>query len=393
MSKINDILEICLQEIENGADVDTVLFQHPENAEELRPILEAAVQARSAAVPNPSTDVMRRGRAKVLQQAALMREAQVQPSRRLWSVPLRRALVSLAVIAVLFVGSTRLVHASSTTLPGDNLYPVKRTWEDLRVMLTFNTQARTALEVEQENERLDELNDLFAKGRSAPVDFAGTVTAQNGDLWLVAKIPVLISAQTETGSQQIKVGDAIHITGYTQADGNVLANRVELLPAGMPLPDIDDDHVPSGQNSLDGQNEGQNNSNETEDASGKGSGDQSPKASETKSPEDEADPRTSSMNGIVDSINGSQLVVNNQSMDISGAQVNGTPRVGTVANVEGYYDANGVFIVTKIEFGSSGSSSGGSSDKNGSKDGGGSNSGSNDDGGDDGSSSGSGGDG
>src|SRR5512133_721983 len=196
-----DVLEICLQEMENGADLDAILRRYPEYADELRPILETSVEAKSLAVPDPSTEVVRRSRTKVLQQAAQMREAQVRPSRRMWSVPLRRALVSLAVIAILFIGTNGLVHAASTTLPGDNLYPVKRTWEDVSVLLTLNTKARMALEVDHENERLDELNNLFAERRSASVDFAGTITSQNGDLWLVSKIPVLISAQTDLGTQ------------------------------------------------------------------------------------------------------------------------------------------------------------------------------------------------
>src|SRR5512145_1343366 len=111
MSNLYDILEVCLQEIENGADVDTVLFRYPEFADELRPILEVSVKAKSIAVPEPPADAVRRGRAKVLQHAAELREAKVaHPARRLWTVPLRRALVSLAVIAALFISSTGLVQ-------------------------------------------------------------------------------------------------------------------------------------------------------------------------------------------------------------------------------------------------------------------------------------------
>ena len=64
-------------------------------------------------------------------------------------------------------------------------------------MLTFNIQAREALEIEHENERLEELYEIFAEGRSVRVDFAGLVTRQNGDLWLVSKVPVVITAQTD----------------------------------------------------------------------------------------------------------------------------------------------------------------------------------------------------
>ena len=66
MNNLYDILEICLKEIENGADVDTVLFRYPEFAEELRPILETSMQAKMLAAADPSPDVVRRSRANVM---------------------------------------------------------------------------------------------------------------------------------------------------------------------------------------------------------------------------------------------------------------------------------------------------------------------------------------
>ena len=240
MNNLYDVLELCLRDIDQGADIETVLFRYPDLADELRPILEASVRAKSIAVPEPASEMVRRNRAKVLQQAAQMRES-TQPSRRIWSVPLRRTMVTLFVVIALFVSSTNLVRAAATTLPGDNLYPVKRTWEDMLVLFTFNMQAREALEVEHENERLEELYEVFAAGRFTEVDFAGLVTRQNGDLWLVSKIPVVISPQTDLRDGSIAIGDAVRVRGVTQADGTVLAERVDILEAGVPLPEVEDD--------------------------------------------------------------------------------------------------------------------------------------------------------
>src|SRR6476620_2900288 len=135
MSEIYELLEICLQDIEKGASLDSVLSRYPDQVADLRPLLETAMKAIRVPVPDPSSEVIRRNRAKVLQHAAELREAKVQraPARRLWSVSLRRALVTLVVIGILFMSSTGLVRAASTTLPGDQLYPVKRTWEDVLV--------------------------------------------------------------------------------------------------------------------------------------------------------------------------------------------------------------------------------------------------------------------
>ncbi|SRR6266498_5075547 len=244
MNNLYEVLEICLQDVEQGADLETVLFHYPNLADELRPILEASVNARSMAVPAPSAEVVRRNRAKVLQHAAQMREARVKSSGRIWFASLRRLAVTLAVVVTLFASGTGLVRAASTTLPGDNLYPVKRTWEDVLLAFTFNVQQRDALEIEHENERLHELQELFAEGRSAKVDFAGSVTSQNGTEWMVAGVPVMISVQTEISDQGIGIGSAVRVKGQTQGNNVVLAEQVELLPAGAALPDEKENDQP-----------------------------------------------------------------------------------------------------------------------------------------------------
>lgn len=359
-----DALELCLQELENGADIETVLSRYPEHANELRPILETSVMARTISVQDASADVVRRNRAKVLQHAAQMRESRAYTTRRLWSVPLRRVLVTLVVVGVLFISGTGLVRAASTTVPGDNLYPVKRAWEDVLVLFTFNLQAREALEVEHENERLHELEEVFTEGRSVQVDFSGLVTRQNGDLWLVSGIPVALSAQTDLPTQPIAVGDGIHVVGITQSDGAVLAQRIELLPAGVPLPEVEDD------DSFEFEEDNSGNSNEADpDNSGEGSANDSNENDEdqTSGPESESnsgssEPREESFNGVVESINGNILIVTGQIVNVSSAEINGTLQVGASAKVEGYYDANGVFIVIRIEIESSGSDGGDGSD-------------------------------
>ena len=63
MSNLYEALEICLQEMEQGADLETVLFRYPEHADELRPILETSILATGLAAPDPGEEVVRRLRA------------------------------------------------------------------------------------------------------------------------------------------------------------------------------------------------------------------------------------------------------------------------------------------------------------------------------------------
>jgi uncharacterized membrane protein YgcG len=267
MNNLYEALEICLQDIEKGADLESVLFRYPDLADELRPILEASAGAKIMAVPAPSPDVVRRNRAKLLQHAAQMREANVKSSRRFWFASMRRLAVTLAVVALLFVSGTGLVGASSNTLPGDNLYPVKRTWEGVRLFFTFNPMEREALEVEHENERLHEVQEVLAEGRSTEVDFNGLVTSQNGNEWVVANVRVLISDQTELRDQGIGVGSPVRVRGITQGNNIVLAERISLLSSDEKLPDVDDSHESEGDN---------------ENNSGPGSGNEGPGSEETE---------------------------------------------------------------------------------------------------------------
>jgi uncharacterized membrane protein YgcG len=353
MNNLYEALEICLQELEQGADIETVLSPYPDLADELRPILETSANARKMAISAPSAQVVQRNRAKVLQHAAQLREAKANSSRRIWLASVRRLAVTLAVVAVLFASGTGLVRAASTTLPGDNLYPVKRTWEDVLLAFTFNPQQRDALEVEHENERLHELQEVFAEGRSAKVDFAGSVTSQLGNTWIVSNVQVIVSPQTEIRGGAIPVGSAVRVKGQAQDNKIVSAERIELLPAGAKLPDIGDEHEIEPE-----KNEGP--TQENENNSGKGSGEETPTVEETRT----AEPKNESFNGTVNSMDNHVWEVNGIRMDVSSAEIKGTPSVGASVNVEGYYDANGVFVATKIEFENSGSGNHNSSSSN-----------------------------
>ncbi|MEO5887381.1 MAG: DUF5667 domain-containing protein, partial [Anaerolineales bacterium] len=292
---------------------------------------------------------IRRNRAKLLQHAAELREAKVEaPLGRVWFASLRRVAVALILLGVLFASGTGLVGAASAALPGDNLYPVKRTWENVSLLFTVDLQKRASLEIEHENERLDELHELFVKGRSAKVDFAGRVTRQSGDKWLVTGFPVVISPETDMPDVPIATGAAVRVIGFTQGNNMVRAERVELLPPNASLPKGDE-----------GINEGSDHSGK--EGSGSGSENEAPEVEETETPE----PRMESFDGILQSMDVNDIwTVNGIVTDVSNAEIIGTPVIGAAVIVNGYFNSNGVFIVTKIVFVDNSSNSGSGSNSN-----------------------------
>lgn len=277
MNNLYEALEVCLEAIEQGTDIEVSLALYPDIADELRPIIQASVIARQKSAPAPSMDVMQRNRARLFQRAAEIRETIVRPpSTRIWFSSARRLAAALVILLVIFMSGTGLVRASSGTLPGDNLYPVKRTWEDVTLLFTFDMQRRESLEVEHENERLEELHALMSQGRSAKVEFVGIVTQQNRGEWLVAGIRIVISPQTDLQDGPVFVGDSIRVFGITQSDNSVIAERIEHLPSDAKLPDVmDSDNASNGEsNSGSGSSNNDNGSNNVNenDSSGPGSG-------------------------------------------------------------------------------------------------------------------------
>ena len=351
--RLFDALETCLQALEQGETIDAALARFPALAADLRPILETSLHARTlGGLPLPE-GIQHRGRARLLQRAAEMREAKHAP-RRSWLVQFRPLAVALMLV-VFFLSGTGLVRASSVTLPGDSLYPVKRTWEDVRLLFTFEKVQRVNLEMEYETERLGEIGELLAEGRIEPISFSGYVTAQTDSQWTVSGIPVAITAQTVLSGEPVTVGTAVTVYGMTTLAGSVEAHSINTVPAGTPIPTP----KPEDENEPD-DDEGGESLQETE-----------PRASSDNeandSGQDSQSGEKSKVEGVIQSISGDIWIINGQSVDVNGAEIVGAPAPGATVTIEGYVDANGVFVATKVILGNSGGS--GSDDNSDSLDG------------------------
>jgi hypothetical protein len=383
--KLFDALEICLQEIENGAALENVLARFPDLARELRPILKASIQARSLSAASPSPEAVRRGRAKLLQRASEMKEAKAAPRRRVIPIFQRLAL-SLGMAATFLLSGTGLVGASATALPGENLYPVKRTWEDLQLFFILNQNTRDAVKSQFEVERLHEVNELLAEGRHEVIQFAGVFMQVNGTNY-VSGVTVLVPANL----QMPENGAAVVITGRTNAQGFVELESIELLPDGAFVPvgqpvevetesesesnsnsdSLSNANSDSDSNSnVDSDSDSLNN-NGSSSASGSGSGGNSNDATPGKEPSHRED---FEVEGVVQSLSETSLVINGKTVYLDQTVVEGNLQNGVKVEIKGYYAEDGRFIVTELKVkrsgseGSNGNSNSGSSDDGGSDD-------------------------
>jgi hypothetical protein len=230
--KLPDILENCLLRMQQGETLETVLAQHPDLAAQLRPLLETAARARSARPEDLPGTLLARQRTQLLARAAELRQGN---NRRLLQRPSWRPVWTLlSVLAMLIMSSNGLLIASAHSLPGDTLYPLKRSVESTQLQLVFNPVKRQALEQSFNKRRLDETKSLITRQRVESVDFKGVVTSQSDGEWLVSGIPVLLDTQTGLDAG-IEVGDEIEVHGATNGSGDVEVTRLSL--AATPVPE------------------------------------------------------------------------------------------------------------------------------------------------------------
>ncbi len=306
MNKIYDALEICLQELENGADLKTALARYPELADELRPMLQASIAARKlSALRDPSPEVLRRGRAKLLQRASEMREAKLAPRKRI--IPFfQRLAISFALTATFVLGGTSLVGASSSALPGQKLYPVKRGWENTRLFFVFDKNARASLKNQFEGERFHEVNELLAEGRDEDIEFAGIFTNVGGAT-NISGVAVLLPANVQAPVN----GAAVIVTGTTNAQGFVEVETLEALPDGAIVPAEQPLKI------------------EAETGGG-------------------INFQVYEMKGILESFSKNEVVIDGQAFELeSSVNMDGFKR-GEAVEVKGYYAADGRFIVIEV---------------------------------------------
>ena len=157
-----------LDALEQGQPLADILARFPDQAAQLRPLLEVGQQLSEMRIAH-AVAAQARSRQALLQQAAALQAA---PRRSPAGLPIwRRVLLSLAGLAlVLVVFGTILGTASAGTIPGDALYPVKLALEQARLALVSDPAGREALRDDLAAERNRELAQMLATGRDGQID-------------------------------------------------------------------------------------------------------------------------------------------------------------------------------------------------------------------------------
>ncbi len=221
----------CLSALEAGESVDQVLTNFPADAPELRPILTVAA-ALPAFKMSPSEAQKIAARAAFLKQAAQLHKPTAQ--RRFFFGAMRHMAATVTALAlILVVLSGGAVAASGSALPGDPLYGLKRSVENVRLALT-NGAAHADLENDFEQARVREANALLDAGREAEVEFHGPINSIQDNGWIVAGLVVHVVTDTQVvGVPQID--RLAQVRGLTTSDG-LVARTISVEPGDEASP-------------------------------------------------------------------------------------------------------------------------------------------------------------
>ena len=178
---IEQILQSCLEMIRTRQEtVDSALARYPEQAEELRPLLETASwmhEQREANAPRP--EFVAQSRQRLVARLELEKTgnyAQAPPSgiSTLWSslaslFTQKRFAYQFAIatflLIFLVVSTSGVAFASQWTIPGDTLYPVKTSLERVQLALSLSEARRAQLHIAFAERRLVEIQNLVMESR------------------------------------------------------------------------------------------------------------------------------------------------------------------------------------------------------------------------------------
>jgi hypothetical protein len=156
--KLDLILDACLERMFKGESVDSCLAEFPEYATELKPLLNIALITRQLAAVSPDPNFKSRAVAQFRNALAKAAMERTQQAKRRAGFNWHSGWVTALASAILLVTvSSGTVVAASSSMPGQPLYQVKLTTEQIRLNLTPTDMGKALVAAEQANRRVSEI--------------------------------------------------------------------------------------------------------------------------------------------------------------------------------------------------------------------------------------------
>lgn len=239
--RFESILDECISALQAGVPLEEVLAEVPEYADELRPLLLAAMvltEPRPEALPEEHKAALR---AEYMRHVAELPEHHPVP----WMEKLRAVLhiirkratrqavigdlltVLITVLVTMMIAAGTLYFLAQDSLPGDALYSLKRISESVQLSLTADEASRHQLEERFNRRRLQEIETLIRLNRAAVVEFTGVVQTQGENLWIIENFTVFLPNDVQV-PPDIKEGDRVEVVGLLRTNNVLVADTIRL---------------------------------------------------------------------------------------------------------------------------------------------------------------------
>jgi hypothetical protein len=164
--EFNNILDECLERILGGETLERCLKLYPEQAAELKPLLETVLVVKEASAVEPSPEF--RARARYQFRSALGEKA--APKRRPFFGWLPQWAAALSIVLVVLLAGGGTVAAASNSMPDGILYPVKLATENVQLALNTSELGKARLCADFADRRVAEIVYMAEKGDAHQVE-------------------------------------------------------------------------------------------------------------------------------------------------------------------------------------------------------------------------------
>ncbi len=161
--RIEEILDILIEEIKEGESVDACLEKYPEYADELKPLLILATGIEETSRPEMDPVAFKRTMAKI---DSLEEQGKVKNAIfALRTLIFRPVVLRTAFIVLVFTFILSMTFSfSADSLPGDFLYPVKCFCEKTQLFMTFSNESKAEIHLKLADRKTEDFILTFKKG-------------------------------------------------------------------------------------------------------------------------------------------------------------------------------------------------------------------------------------
>jgi len=197
--EFDNIFNECLEHLLNGQEtIEQCLQRYPAYAKELELLLRTVVLMHRVVDVKPSAEF--RARARYQMQ---LKMAQAAPPKRVTRVVPRWAIAVCTAMLVFVLGGG-IVLAAQNVMPGNLLYAVKLTTENLQVRLAGSEESKTEQYIAMANERITEMawmvNNNKIQNLQAAAQRLNNYYTSIGELTMSQSGKTTFSAVTSSGT-------------------------------------------------------------------------------------------------------------------------------------------------------------------------------------------------